>query len=82
MRWKNTYEKPEKPSPVGEIRVKNHFAFLPITIGDETRWLEYVVYQQVLKDGQPELSKKYGTVLYVNGTPAKNYWEDFKFLLR
>jgi hypothetical protein len=29
---------------LNEKRVKKHFAFFPITIKGETRWLEYVEY--------------------------------------
>lgn len=36
-----------KDPDVGDIRVKKFFAFLPITIGTETRWLETVEVQQI-----------------------------------
>ena len=31
---------------LNDQRIKKHFAFLPITIGGETRWLEWVEYTQ------------------------------------
>lgn len=40
MRW--TRKHPE----VGETRVKQWFAFLPVEIDDDTRWLEWVTVKQ------------------------------------
>ena len=31
---------------IGKRRVRNHFAFFPVTVKDETRWLEKVKYVQ------------------------------------
>jgi len=37
MRWKN------EPLPEeGKLYIRKYFAFLPVTIGNETRWLEFV----------------------------------------
>lgn len=36
----------------GDARVKAHFAFLPIRIHDELRWLEFVRYEERWYDEQ------------------------------
>ena len=48
---------------LGTRRVKQWFALLPVTIGNETRWLEYVVVGQEYMDlispsGEPESAWK------------------------
>lgn len=45
MRW--TKHKPED----GDTRIKTKFAFLPIKIGDEVRWLEKVTVKQEYREG-------------------------------
>ena len=52
-----------------EIRIKSWFAIFPITIGNETRWLERVTVKQ-------ELLKKYYT--YQEGYSLR--WNNFEFL--
>lgn len=50
MKFRNsTYE--DKVKKVGHIRTMEWFAFLPVTIGAETRWLETVtVLQTYIKE--------------------------------
>ena len=43
MRW----HKPEN----GEVKIKRKFAFFPICINDETRWLEWVVIKYMYHNG-------------------------------
>lgn len=39
-----------KENKDGDARVKAHFAFLPIRIYDELRWLEFVRYEEIWYD--------------------------------
>lgn len=39
MRWTKT--------SYGDVKIKKKFAILPITIGDEVRWLEWVTVKYV-----------------------------------
>lgn len=45
MRWRD-----KEPPKEGEERVKVFFAFLPVTIGRENRWLERVAVTQVYEN--------------------------------
>jgi hypothetical protein len=44
MRW--TARKPGTIELRGEMRVRSWFAFLPVTINSETRWLERVTVEE------------------------------------
>lgn len=62
MRWK------DKPQPiVGDTRTRSWFALLPVKIGDETRWLEWVT----VKDKYVKIWRK-----SVEGCRARpDFWE-------
>ena len=66
MRWFN------EPDPKrGDRKVERHFAFLPITIGLETRWLEFV---SVVYEYQP----KY---VYIGGYIGITSWKKIRFFV-
>ncbi len=45
------------PRPLdGTRRQRRFFAFLPITIGSETRWLEFVTVEEEFREGQSPYS--------------------------
>ena len=58
MRWRNKQR--------GDKRYIKRFAILPVSIGEETRWLEIVYIEQVV----------------VRGVFIDCYWEDNRFLSR
>jgi len=56
MRWKT--------GRAGETRIKTFFAWLPVEVNHEVRWLEYVTVEQE----------------YTCGCEDSPYWKDIKFI--
>lgn len=70
MRW------PKKIAKIGDKRIIEKFAFLPITIDNEARWLETVTIEQKYI--------KSTLIAYPSGTPlaCKYVWNNEKFIDR
>lgn len=64
MKW--TYTETREPQ-VGEFRIKTKFAWLPIHLKGEARWLEKVTIKQ-------EYCK------YMGATEYFKLWEDIEFM--
>lgn len=60
MKWKSPQ--------AGDIKLLTKFAFLPITIGHETRWFEWVTIKQVCKE------------IPIPPIHPTLYWEDTEFI--
>lgn len=56
---------------LGAVRIKSWFAVFPVTIGNETRWLERVTTKQEYK----EMANLCGDVVV-----PENTWVNIKFL--
>lgn len=54
----------------GERRTSTWFAFLPVTIGKETRWLEKVAVRQQWKDGFIFEEKRWENLNFINDHPT------------
>ena len=50
-------------TPHGSVRVESFFAFLPVTISDEKRWLEFVRVEYKYDEGYGAF---YGPCWYAN----------------
>ena len=66
MRWKEPNH--------GDIKIKKKFALFPITIGGETRWLEWVKIKYVYHSGIFRDPKDYYNYCYYDG------WRVVKFI--
>lgn len=64
MKW--TYTEKKQPS-IGDIRVKTKFAFLPVYLKGEARWLEKVMVRQ-----------QYNNYRY--GLEYFESWDDIEFV--
>ena len=54
MRWHKVIEFEHLEHRVGDIRILRRFLFLPLRIGDETRWLEIAdIVQELVTAGNP-----------------------------
>lgn len=75
MRWK---KKDKSSYQSGDLRIVSFFAILPLTVGEETRWLEQVTVKQVyvdycyLGDGDFE-SPYWKTIAFINEDKSRKY---------
>lgn len=72
MRWM------KEPAPVeGNLRVIEFFAWLPVTMGLETRWLEWVIVQQQYSE-----VKVFNSDIYDMWERSYFKWIDLRFIER
>lgn len=71
MKWRSWY-----PANEGDKRIATHFAYLPVKIGNDCRWLEFVdiEYEHVCSKSSVYWRGKY------QGESTYFYWKKVRFV--